>query len=103
MTWEEKPVSDTKREDVEDLEGLDGNAIGGVLAALFGGDVTAAPGRCAHCGNVSLIAEMRAYVQAPGRILRCPTCQGVVIRIVETPDATYVDARGAAYLRFERR
>ena len=52
---------------------------------------------------MSVIAEMRAYVQAPGRILRCPTCDGVVMRIVETPDATYIDARGAAYLRFARR
>jgi len=26
----------------------------------------------------------------------------VVLRVVETTDATYVDLRGAAYLRFER-
>ena len=102
MINEEGAVPETRRDDV-DTEGLDGNAIGGVLAALFGGDVTAVPGRCAHCGNVSVIAEMRAYVQAPGRVLRCPTCHEVVIRIVETPDAVYIDARGAAYLRFERR
>jgi len=30
-------------------------------------------------------------------------CYGVVLRIVETAKATYLDARGAAYLRFERR
>lgn len=82
---------------------VDGNAIAGSLEVLFGADVTAAPGRCAHCGTVSAIGELRAYVQAPGSVLRCPTCHGVVIRVVETPDATYIDARGAAYLRFERR
>ncbi len=96
-------MSDDTHEDRDGMEALDGNAIGGALAALFGGDMTATPGRCAHCSTVSVIAEMRAYVQAPGRILRCPTCDGVVMRIVETPDATYVDARGAAYLRFARR
>jgi len=82
---------------------VDGNALGGVLAGLFGADVTAMPGRCAHCGTVSAIAELRAFVRAPGNVLRCPTCSGVVLRIVETPDATYLDARGAAYLRFPRR
>ena len=49
------------------------------------------------------IAELRAYVRAPGTVLRCPVCDGIVLRIVETDEATYVDARGAAYLRFERR
>jgi hypothetical protein len=82
---------------------LDGNALAGTLAAAFGGDVTAVPGRCAHCGAVNVVAELRAYVRAPGAVLRCPACGGVVLRVVETTDAIYVDARGAAYLRFERR
>ena len=96
-------MADTERDERPGMEALDGNALGGVLAALYGGDMTATPGSCAHCGTVSVIAEMRAYVQAPGRILRCPTCDGVVIRIVETPEATYIDARGAAYLRLVHR
>ena len=81
---------------------VDGNAIAGTLAALFGRDVTAVPGRCANCGTVSAVGALRAYVRAPGAVLRCPSCDGVVLRVVETSDATYVDARGAAYLRFER-
>jgi phage FluMu protein Com len=82
---------------------LDGNAVAGVLAELFGNEMTELPERCAHCGTVSLVAELRVYLKAPGTVLRCPACQGVVLRLVETDDALYVDARGAAYLRFERR
>jgi phage FluMu protein Com len=82
---------------------LDGNAAAGPLAAAFGADMTDVPGKCAHCGAVHMVAELRAYVRAPGTVLRCPICDGVVLRIVETDEATYVDARGAAYLRFERR
>lgn len=81
---------------------LDGNVAGGALAMLFGADVTAVPGRCGHCSTVNMVGAMRAYVQAPGMVLRCPACDGVVIRVVETPDSTYVDLRGAAYLRFDR-
>ena len=88
----------------EELDrGLDGNAVAGALAAAFGVEMTEVPQRCAHCGTVSVLAELRAYVRAPGTVLRCRVCGGVVLRMVETPEATYVDARGAAYLRFERR
>jgi hypothetical protein len=82
---------------------LDGNASAGPLAAAFGTDLTSVPGKCVHCGAVHMVAELRAYVRAPGTVLRCPICDGVILRIVETDGATYVDARGAAYLRFERR
>ena len=82
---------------------LDGNAVAGALETAFGADMTAVPGRCAHCGAVNMVAALRAWTRAPGAVLRCPACDGVVLRIVETAEATYVDARGAAYLRFERR
>jgi hypothetical protein len=82
---------------------VDGNALAGVLASLFGTDMTATPGRCTHCGTVSMVAELRAYVRAPGTVLRCPVCTGVVIRIVETPDSLLLDVRGASYLVFPRR
>jgi Family of unknown function (DUF6510) len=82
---------------------LDGNALAGLFETLFGGDMTAVPGRCAHCATVNMVGAMRAYKGGPGAVLRCPACDGVVLRIVETAEATYVDARGAAYLRLERR
>jgi Family of unknown function (DUF6510) len=72
------------------------------LAALFGADVTVLPGKCDHCGAVHLIGELDAFVRAPGTVLRCPDCHGVILRVVETAEATYLDARGAAYLRFQR-
>jgi hypothetical protein len=81
---------------------LDGNALAGMLEALFGGDMTAVPGRCAHCGTVNRVGAMRVYMGGPGAVMRCPACDGVVLRVVRTVEATYVDARGAAYLRFER-
>lgn len=81
---------------------LDGNALAGKFEKLFGLDMTAVPGRCAHCGTVHMVGAMRAYARGPGAVLRCPTCDEVVLRMVETTDATYVDVRGAAYLKFTR-
>jgi phage FluMu protein Com len=96
-------MTDDRLTDLVAEQVLDGNALAGMLAATFGTEMTTVPGRCAHCGTVSMVGEMRAYVRAPGAVLRCPTCDGIILRVVETTEATYVDARGAAHLRFVRR
>src|SRR5215207_3495630 len=81
----------------------DGNAVAGMLMAAFGTRMRVIPVQCAHCGTMSMVAELRAYLRAPGAVLRCPVCAGVVLRILETHDVLLVDARGASYLRFDRR
>jgi hypothetical protein len=78
---------------------LDGSAIGGLLAAAFGREVTDAEERCAHCGTVSVIATMRVYRGGPGVVVRCPACTDVVLRIVETPAGLRIDTAGATHLR----
>lgn len=81
---------------------VDGNAVAGILAAVFGTEVTASHGQCATCHTVSMVGTMRAYTRGPGVVLRCPACAEVVLRIVETPHGTLVDVRGAAYLELAR-
>jgi hypothetical protein len=102
MTDQEAPMIDHSDDPAIDRE-LDGNALAGMLESMFGGDMTAVPGRCAHCATINMVGAMRVYMGGPGAVLRCPACDGVVLRVVETAEATYVDARGIAYLRFERR
>jgi hypothetical protein len=82
---------------------LDGNAVAGLLREVFTLEMTACPTKCAHCGAVGAIGTLLAFTQAPGVVLRCPACEQVMLRIVETPEAIYMEARGAAYLRLERR
>jgi hypothetical protein len=82
---------------------VDGNAVGGLLATVFAADVTASPGQCANCHTVSLVGTLRAYVRGPGVVLRCPACTEVVLRIVETPSAMFVDVSGMRLLRLEPR
>jgi hypothetical protein len=40
-----------------------------------------------------------AFIRGPGIVLRCRACQNAIARIVETPTAIYLEARGAAFLR----
>ena len=81
---------------------VDGSGVGGLLASVFGGEMTAAPGKCAHCNTVSIVGTMRVYLRGPGVVLRCPACAEVVLRVVETPTATIVDVSGISSLRIER-
>src|SRR3954451_10400472 len=78
---------------------VDGNAVAGALGDWFGADMTAEPAECAHCGKVAEFATLIAFVDAPGLVLRCSSCKGVVIRVVDTPNGSYLDARGAAWIR----
>jgi hypothetical protein len=78
---------------------LDGNAVAGVLREIFGVEMTASPTECANCGREGELATLLAFTQAPGIVLRCPACEAVMLRIVQTKDAIYLDARGVVYLR----
>jgi uncharacterized Zn finger protein len=77
----------------EDLV-LDGNAVAGTLAEIYGGEMTTMLAECASCGQVDHIGGLLAFVHAPGIVLRCTACATVMIRIVQTPNRTYVDVRG---------
>ena len=81
---------------------VDGNAAAGVLFEVFGTEMTAAPTECATCGNEGALGTLLAFTEGPGIVLRCPACENVVLRVVETPGAFILDARGAVYLRLER-
>ncbi len=81
---------------------LDANATAGLLQEIFGVEMTASPTECANCGNEDEIGTLLAFIQGPGFVLRCSTCENVVLRIVQTSEATYLDARGAVYLRLAR-
>jgi uncharacterized protein DUF6510 len=81
---------------------LDANATAGLLYEIFGVEMTAAPTECANCGNEGEIGTLLAFVHGPGIILRCSTCEHVVLRIVQTPNEIILDARGAVYLRLAR-
>ena len=78
---------------------LDGNSVAGLLGEVFAGDMTGCPCQCAHCGAVGAVATLLAFTHAPGVVLRCPGCEGVVLRVVKTDEAVYLDVRGAAYLK----
>ncbi len=80
------------------MDALDGNAIGGLLLDVFGAEMTDATGVCAHCGAAGELATLVVYLQAPGTVARCRSCDGVLVVIVERRGVKCVDLRGVVAL-----
>jgi hypothetical protein len=80
------------------MEPLDGNAIGGLLLEVFGVEMTTAKGVCAHCGAAGELATLVVYLQAPGTVARCRSCENVLVVIVDRRGVKCVDLRGVVTL-----
>ena len=81
---------------------LDGNAAAGILSEIFTLEMTGSWIECANCGREGEMGTLLAFMQAPGVILRCPVCENIILRIVESPTAIYLDLRGAVYISLQR-
>ena len=77
---------------------LDGNAIGGLLAEVFGTDMTMATATCGSCGAVSVVAELAVYMPGLGIVVRCRSCDAMLMTFVRVRDVTCVDLMGLASL-----
>lgn len=80
---------------------LDGNVAAGILAAIFLPEMTGASTCCAHCSAVRPLGELDAYVNAPGVILRCSSCDGVVLRVMQNGNRVWLDLSGMSILKME--
>lgn len=82
-----------------DDEFVDVNTVAGALRDVFAVDLTVAVGRCAGCGDTSPLALAKLYGPAPGMVLRCRDCDGVLMRMVAAPDRTWLDLTGLSFVQ----
>jgi Family of unknown function (DUF6510) len=73
---------------------LDGNAIAGLLHQVFDREMTTVNGVCASCGATRPIAELKVYLRAPGTVVRCASCEHVLMVLVTIRGVTCVDLSG---------
>lgn len=79
---------------------LDGNAAAGAFEAVFGADVTTVVVTCAGCRASAPFAEQSAFLSGPGAVLRCPGCDHLLGRVVQTPTELWLELSGSASWRF---
>jgi LSD1 subclass zinc finger protein len=79
---------------------LDGNAAAGVLREVFVQDLSAARCACAACGTVAPMGSQHLYMypSSPGAVLRCATCQAVLMVFVHAGGRYRLGLRGLTWL-----
>ncbi|BDG04740.1 DUF6510 family protein [Anaeromyxobacter oryzae] len=77
---------------------LDGNGAAGVLREVFAVEMTAAALTCAGCGRVSAVGGLHLYGGAMGAVLRCPSCEALVVCITSVPTGHFIELRGIVHV-----
>jgi len=78
----------------EDVFRLDGNGAAGVLQEIFAVEMTTASCTCEGCGRVSPVGALHLYGGAMGSVLRCPSCEALVLCITSGPRGHFIELRG---------
>ncbi len=76
---------------------LDSNA-GGILQVIFPFDMTLVQATCAGCGATNAIGAIAAYMHGMGTVVRCQSCDTVLIRVAQTKGHYFLDMRGIGVL-----
>jgi ribosomal protein S27E len=81
---------------------VDGNALAGPLSEVFDFDVTTASVRCASCGATAMLAEAMVYEKPHSFIVRCASCDAVLIVVLQKAHSTELDLSGTAWMQIPR-
>ena len=81
---------------------LDGNAAAGIMREVFTHEMTTARGACASCGQVATMGGQPLYMypRAPGVVLRCGACDGVLMVLVRGGGRYRMGLQGLRWLEF---
>jgi hypothetical protein len=78
---------------------LDGNAAAGVLQQIFPFEMTTLKATCAGCRQVNVVGALVVYKHGMGTIVRCSSCEWVLIRVTESKGCYWLDMRGVRVLQ----
>jgi uncharacterized protein DUF6510 len=87
-------------ESVADALRLDGNAAAGILSEVFVPDLTAARATCDNCGATRAVGALLVYAHGMGTVVRCSSCDAVVMCLTRTATRVWLDATGARRIIF---
>jgi hypothetical protein len=78
---------------------LDGNAAAGILQEIFPFEMTLVQATCTGCGANNAIGALAAYMHGMGTVVRCPSCDNVLIRVAQTKGRYWLDMQGVRVLQ----
>jgi DNA-directed RNA polymerase subunit RPC12/RpoP len=83
------------------MEKLDGNAAAGMLGEVFALEVSGGRGRCSSCGAINALGETHAYLDAPGAVIRCPSCESVLLVLVRGDGRYWLGMEGLTWVELQ--
>ena len=95
----EAPEQESADQRLTEAPRLDGNFAAGVLSEIFVPDITTTRATCANCGAMRSLGALPVYGQNMGAVVRCPSCDAVVLRVARTPRQLWLDLTGARVLQ----
>ncbi len=90
-------ADDQRTDDEQHDTKRDGNAAAGDLGMLFPFEVTTMRVTCDGCGAEGVVGETMAYITAIGTVIRCPSCNAVLIRVMQARGVYRYDMRGVRH------
>jgi DNA-binding beta-propeller fold protein YncE len=72
--------------------------VAGEGNARLGPDLTAARATCAHCGTTRAVGALVVYAHGMGTVVRCPSCDAVVLCVARTPTQVWLELTGARHI-----
>lgn len=82
---------------------LDGNALAGPLADVFGVDVTTAVAHCRGCSAAQPLGSAVVWAASPGWVVRCRGCDLVLATLVVADGRRFLAMPGISALEFAAR
>ena len=84
------------------MEHVDGNWLAGPMDEFFTFDVTMATATCEHCGDVAELARAMVYRSGAGTVVRCASCDHVLMTLVESEDRAWIHFTGMGAIEVAR-
>lgn len=81
------------------MDPLDGNVLAGRIGALFSFEPTTAQGQCDSCAEIAVLAQAAVYPHPMGFVVRCRSCDSILMVVVERGDRSSLSMRGLRWLR----
>jgi NAD-dependent SIR2 family protein deacetylase len=78
---------------------LDGNAAAGILQEIFPFEMTLVHATCTGCGATNAVGALAVYMHGMGTVVRCPSCDTVLIRVAQIKGRYWLDMRGVRVLQ----
>ncbi|WP_435748779.1 DUF6510 family protein [Microbacterium sp. PMB16] len=78
---------------------LDGNVLAGLVSTLVPFEPTTAQGQCDSCDAIAVLAQAAVYPHPMGFVVRCRSCDSVLMVIVERDGHASWSTRGLRWLR----